>query len=74
MRRLSGGIDPVLFVRILSANRGKVCATCGLEMLGHRPESTWLGFAPHPFDPVDASGEELIRAQQLTAEAYRRRP
>lgn len=61
------------FAAALARTAGKVCATCGLEALGHAPESRWLGYERHPWDGVPADDEQLARARQLSTQAYRNR-
>lgn len=56
--------------RVVASSVGKVCAVCGLEQMGHGPESSWLGFDAHPFAPRDAMPDDLQRADELTHEAY----
>lgn len=61
------------FARIVSESVGMVCGVCGLERMGHAPESSWLGYERHPWSGVEADSAMLERAGALTVEAYRRR-
>lgn len=61
------------FASVVSSSAGQVCETCGLERMGHGPESEWLGFDPHEWQSVPTDAAGLERAAQLTSEAYRRR-
>lgn len=62
---------PEAFAAVVSTSVGKVCRVCGLERMGHGPESSWLGYAQHDWQgvPTDAAGIE--RARELTSAAYR---
>lgn len=62
------------FSALVSASVGKVCAVCGLERMGHAPESSWLGFERHEWQPVPADSAMVENARRLTGEAYRMRP
>ncbi len=64
---------PAAIAAVVTASAGKVCAVCGLERMGHGPESEWLGYDRHPWDGVPATPEMIERAAALTSEAYRRR-
>ena len=61
------------FSRIVSESFGMVCKVCGLERMGHAPESRWLGYAAHGWDgtPTDADG--IANARKLTTLAYQSR-
>jgi len=57
-------------VRVIDAGRGHVCDVCGLEQIGHAPESRWLGYERHPWTPAKATPEQLERARALGYAAY----
>lgn len=59
---------------VLSDADGMVCDVCGLELLGHHPESQWLGHDPHEWTPRVATAADLRRADELSRQAYRARP
>lgn len=61
------------FARTIQQSAGHVCEVCGLERMGHAPESEWLGYTEHPWQPVPADRAMLDRAQKLTHDAYRAR-
>ena len=61
------------FTSIVADTNGKVCSVCGLGAMGHGPESQWLGYIGHSWDGVQATTEQLLRAEQLTVEAYANR-
>lgn len=61
------------FAHVLAEADGKVCQLCGLEALGHAPQSRWLGHERHDWTPVLASTEALKRADELGKLAYRKR-
>ena len=58
------------FAKVVSDSRGKLCSVCGLERMGHAPESQWLGFEPHQWEGVPG---DVKRARALPSEAYQRR-
>jgi len=60
------------FSRLVSESVGMVCEVCGLERMGHGPESIALGFERHPWAGRVATGEEVTRAHELTSLAYRK--
>jgi hypothetical protein len=62
---------PEAFARAVSDAQGKVCAVCGLERMGHAPESSWLGYAAHSWDSIPATPDMIERAGRLTSLAYR---
>lgn len=62
------------FTRVVAQSAGYVCAVCGLQRMGHAPESEWLGYASHEWTPRAASAADLARADELTSAAYRNRP
>ena len=62
------------FSELVSASAGTVCAVCGLEQMGHGPESSWLGFERHPWQPIPADPDMIENARRLTGKAYRMRP
>lgn len=57
--------------KAFAAVRGTVCETCGLDAVGHGPQSQWLGHAAHPYTPVAATLAMMQRADSLSAKAYR---
>lgn len=61
------------FVKVVADGRYSICEICGLGQLGHTPESSWLGYEPHPWQPVAATAAQLVRSGELTVEAYRAR-
>lgn len=61
------------FAAVVTRNEGKVCAVCGLGVMGHAPESKWLGYDRHDWAPRAASASDLARAKELTRAAYRSR-
>lgn len=61
------------FSRTVFRSAGKVCKVCGLERMGHAPESRWLGHDPHEWNPIAATDDMLARARALTATAYANR-
>ena len=58
---------------VVASSAGHVCAVCGLERMGHAPETEWLGNAPHAWAPTPATPAMLDRARELTTAAYRAR-
>lgn len=64
---------PEAFASAVQRTAGQVCRRCGLEAMGHGPESKWLGHEAHGFDGVSAGDDALARARELTSEAYKRR-
>ena len=61
---------PDAFARVVADSTDRVCRVCGLERMGHAPESGWLGHDPHPWTGVPATPEQVARARELTREAY----
>lgn len=61
------------FARHLDKHKNTVCSVCGLEVLGHGPESSWLGYEAHGYAPVSATPEQVQQARDLTSKAYRQR-
>lgn len=61
------------FAQVLAAADGKVCQVCGLERMGHGPQSSWLGYDKHDWQGVDADSATLERADSLSRDAYRAR-
>jgi hypothetical protein len=61
------------FAQVLSDADGMVCQVCGLERLGHGPQSSWLGYARHEWTGVSADADTLKRADTLSRDAYRAR-
>ena len=61
------------FSRIVGDSAGKVCVVCGLERMGHGPESRWLGYAAHGWDGIPTDTDGIANARKLTALAYRSR-
>jgi len=61
------------FTNIVAESNGKVCSVCGLVAMGHGRETVWLGYVKHSWDGVQATTEQLLRAEQLTVEAYNNR-
>lgn len=57
----------------VSQNKNKVCGTCGLQVIGHSPESLWLGYSSHDFNAVVATEEQVQKAYELSCQAYRQR-
>ena len=62
------------FANIVADSNGKVCSVCGLAAMGHGHETVWLGYIKHSWDGVPATNEQLLRAKQLTVEAYSNLP
>lgn len=58
------------FAAAVAEAAGHVCTVCGLERMGHAPESRWLGFERHAWDPRPATAAELEQARELTGRAY----
>lgn len=58
------------FSSVVAESAGKVCQTCGLERMGHAPESQWLGFDPHAWEGVETDASGIARARELTNRAY----
>jgi len=58
------------FSQRVTKNEDKVCQTCGLQVTGHAPESRWLGYEPHPWQPIAADTVMVKRAKGLTVKAY----
>lgn len=61
------------FAAIVAGAAREVCAVCGLQILGHGPESQWLGHARHAWQPRPATAQDVDTARRLTGEAYRAR-
>lgn len=61
------------FAQCVANSQGKVCLVCGLERMGHSPQSSWLGYERHDWQPVDATDDELNNARALTRLAYAKR-
>lgn len=61
------------FGAVVSDAQGKVCVVCGLERMGHGPESSWLGYASHEWQGMSADAAMIERAAQLSRDAYRAR-
>jgi len=61
------------FSNVVAEAHGKVCSICGLERMGHDPESKWLGYEEHSWDGIVATPEQMKNADRLTSEAYRAR-
>ena len=62
-----------IVARVFERTRGTVCKICGLEYLGHVPESRWLGYERHDYEQQQATPAQLEQARELSAEAYRAR-
>lgn len=60
--------------RVVEQAEGKVCRVCGLALMGHAPESSWLDYANHEWEGVEADADMVARARELTSLAYSRRP
>ena len=54
-------------------NSQTVCAVCGLQVLGHGPESEWLGYSKHDYTPKQATEVEVKYASAKSSRAYRSR-
>ena len=61
------------FAAIVSESAGKVCAVCGLERMGHAPESRWLGYSTHGWRGVSTDADGITNARKLTTLAYQSR-
>ena len=61
------------FARAVADSLGMVCSVCGLERIGHAPESRWLGFDVHPWHGVETDNAGIAFARELTLIAYRAR-
>lgn len=61
------------FSSVVRDSLGHVCEVCGLERMGHAPESEWLGYERHAWAPVPADDAAIRRARDLTVAAYRAR-
>lgn len=59
--------------QVIGESTGQVCYVCGLGRLGHAPESSWLGYDPHPWSPIRVTRDGVERARYLTHLAYRMR-
>jgi len=59
------------FADVVARSAGQVCAVCALQRMGHGPESSWLGYAPHEWRGVDTDAAGIARARELTVTAYR---
>lgn len=57
----------------VSKNENKVCSTCGLQVMGHYPQSQWLGYDAHEFAPKVASAEDIARSRELSSKSYQMR-
>lgn len=64
---------PEAIARVVAAASGYVCGVCGLQRMGHTPETAWLGNMPHEWSPVPATDTMIEHARELTACAYRAR-
>ncbi len=64
---------PEAIGRVVTDSLGKVCSVCGLERMGHAPESQWLGYEYHNWQPVSATPAMVKRAHELSAQGYRER-
>lgn len=65
---------PAAIASVVKASHGKVCKVCGLERMGHAPESVWLGYESHEWAGRPATAGDLILARDLTSKAYKLRP
>lgn len=63
------------FVQTFSrfATEQTICAVCGLEKMGHAPESKWLGHDQHSYAAKPATEQDIKRARELTTLAYSQR-
>ena len=52
-------------------NRATVCGVCGLQVMGHGPESAWLGYERHDYEATPASQQQINYAQAKTSRAYK---
>lgn len=74
LRPLSENKDFVnAFSSHVSKHENNVCGVCGLQAMGHGPESRYLGYDRHDFTPVSAAPEMVEHARRLTGQAYRNR-
>lgn len=55
---------------VVAKSSGLICVTCGLERMGHGPESSWLGYEAHEWQGVPGDAEA---AEALSRKAYRAR-
>lgn len=59
--------------RVVADYEETVCDICGLQVMGHGPESIWLGYVGHAYMAVPATADVVQRAGELTLIAYRKR-
>lgn len=59
-----------LMSNYVARNAETVCGVCGLQVVGHGPESQALGHEYHQYSALAADKETVERAHQLTHEAY----
>lgn len=57
------------FAAHVAATHNLVCEVCGLGALGHKPESSWLGYDPHEFAGVQGDHTEAEKLSRLAYQA-----
>ena len=57
--------------KYVDRNRATVCKVCGLQVMGHGPESAWLGYERHDYEATPASQRQIDYAAAKSSRAYR---
>lgn len=57
--------------KYVDRNRATVCKVCGLQVMGHGPESAWLGYDRHDYEATPASQRQIDYAAAKSSRAYR---
>lgn len=60
-----------LMVKHVADHANTVCEVCGLGVMGHGPESQWLGYEKHDYTPIAADQEAIENSHRLTSKAYK---
>lgn len=59
--------------KVIAEDSARVCGICGMDLMGHRPQSRWLGHIEHEYSPIAATPTMIEQARELTSRAYAQR-